>query len=344
MIDMIAMSADGIEVRDGIPQEIRILPLGTVHSRKGTFLVDEESCAMILKEFRDRKLDLVVDYEHQTMLNVQAPAGGWIRELKKGPDAIIAKVEWTEKAKEYLKNREYRYLSPVVRIRKDGRVASIHSVALTNTPAIDGMFAMCSAGLDDFLKEDRKMDLKELAALLGLPENAAEEDIHNALKAAAGQMKSEKAPAAEAAPAAGSVVANSTILGLLELPDDAKTEDVTAKIMYLKAGDLGVKGRLEELEKQMREGTADAAVEQALKDGKITAAQKAWAKGYALKDPQGFKNFAEQAPVAVLQGRMDLKDTPEKPGKMPPERTAVLKNLGISKDDYEKYGNMEAEE
>lgn len=83
-----------------------------------------------------------MDYEHQTLLNVQAPASGWITELRKGADAIIGKVQWTQKAKEYLKNREYRYLSPTIMVRKDRRVSAVSSVALTNSPAIDGMPAM----------------------------------------------------------------------------------------------------------------------------------------------------------------------------------------------------------
>ncbi|CAH8721009.1 phage protease [Paenibacillus melissococcoides] len=40
---------------------------------------------------------------------------------------------------------------------------------------------------------------------------------------------------------------------------------------------------------------SDELVMTALKDGKISAAQKAWAEEYALKDPQGFKKFVEKA-------------------------------------------------
>ena len=342
MIEQIAMTADHIEVRDGVPEEIKILPLGRVESKKGTFLVDDLSAEMILREFKDRKLDLVVDYEHQTMLNVQAPAGGWIRELRKGEDAIIAKVEWTDKAAEYLKNKEYRYLSPVVKIRKDGRVTAIHSVALTNVPAINGMFAMCADNdgtLDELFneeieKEDEDMDLKEIAKLLGLPEDATEEQVRTALAGVAAKMKEGSAEQ--------EVVANSTILGLLELPDEARTEDVTAKIMALKAGDATLAQRVQDLEGQIKGKAAADAVAAALKDGKIAAAQKGWARSYALKDPEGFKAFVEQAPAMVPQGRMALKDAPE--GKDPDgNQKLILKNLGISDEDFEKYADKEGE-
>ena len=159
---------------DGVPNEIKILPLGMVHSQKGDFQVDDESVEMIRRYFKERKLDLVIDYEHQTLQDIQAPAGGWIKDIYKGEDALIAKVEWTQKAAEYLKNKEYRYLSPVVLVRKKDRKAmKLHSVALTNTPAIDGMFPIVnSEDIDDFKEEEDFMELKELITLLGLPETA----------------------------------------------------------------------------------------------------------------------------------------------------------------------------
>ena len=106
MAKLIACAGQGVEL-SGVPTEIKILPLGRVHSQKGDFNVDDESFELIRKQFKDRKLDLVIDYEHQTLSDVQAPAGGWIKDLYKGEDAIIAKVEWTPKAAEYLKNKEY---------------------------------------------------------------------------------------------------------------------------------------------------------------------------------------------------------------------------------------------
>ena len=186
MAKLIACAGQGVEL-SGVPTEIKILPLGRVHSQKGDFNVDDESFELIRKQFKDRKLDLVIDYEHQTLSDVQAPAGGWIKDLYKGEDAIIAKVEWTPKAAEYLKNKEYRYLSPVVLVRKrDQKATAIHSVALTNTPAIDGMFALVnSLDIEDISEGGNIMDLKELAKALGLPETATEEEIKKAVEDAA---------------------------------------------------------------------------------------------------------------------------------------------------------------
>lgn len=351
MAKLIACAGEGIEL-SGVPTEIKILPLGRVHSQKGDFNVDEESFELIRKQFKDRKLDLVIDYEHQTLSDVQAPAGGWIKELYKGEDAIIAKVEWTAKAAEYLKNKEYRYLSPVVLVRKrDQKATAIHSVALTNTPAIDGMFALVnSLDIEDISEGGNIMDLKELAKALGLPETATEEEIKKAVEDAAKSAErlkemEEKKP--EDKPGEGGkpqevaeVVANSTILSMLGLKEGAKTEDVAASIMALKTGTPDTQAELLALKQRMQERDADEEVQKALKAGKITAAQSGWAKSYALKDMDGFKGFVEKAPVVVPPGKLELKDAPAAPGSDEVD-VAILKNMGVSMEDVKKYGGKE---
>lgn len=334
METLIALQAGTIDL-SGAPEEIKILPLGEVKSTKGTFLVDDASVDMILKSFKDRRIDLVVDYEHQTLLNVQAPASGWITELRKGADAIIGKVQWTQKAKEYLKNREYRYLSPTIMVRKDRRVSAVSSVALTNSPAIDGMPAMCKD--NGLTKGENTMDLKKLIEVLGLAEDATEEDILKAVKKAAEAARASETPPAD--PPA-EVVANSTILGLLDLPDTASTAEVSAKIVGLKNGDQQLALRVHQLEEAAKERETENLVQAALKDGKITAAQKEWARSYALKDAEGFKKFLELAGPAVPMGEIGLKDAPEGE-KLDTNTMAILKNLGISAEDAKKYGNKE---
>lgn len=351
MAKLIACAGEGIEL-SGVPTEIKILPLGRVHSQKGDFNVDEESFELIRKQFKDRKLDLVIDYEHQTLSDVQAPAGGWIKELYKGEDAIIAKVEWTAKAAEYLKNKEYRYLSPVVLVRKrDQKATAIHSVALTNTPAIDGMFALVnSLDIEDISEGGNIMDLKELAKALGLPETATEEEIKKAVEdaaKAAERLKEMEEKKPEDKPGEGGkpqevaeVVANSTILSMLGLKEGAKTEDVAASIMALKTGTPDTQAELLALKQRMQERDADEEVQKALKAGKITAAQSGWAKSYALKDMDGFKGFVEKAPVVVPPGKLELKDAPAAPGSDEVD-VAILKNMRVSMEDVKKYGGKE---
>lgn len=324
MENQIMYALEGLNVSEA-PDEIKILPLGTVHSQKGDFVVDDESFNLINRHFENRGLDLVIDYEHQTLKDVQAPAGGWIKKLVKTKDAIEAQVEWTAKAKQYLENKEYKYLSPVVICRKsDGKAVALHSVALTNTPAIDGMFALVNsidisspAGAEG----GNSMELKKIVALLGLPEDATETDVEKAIQELKRQEKTEE------------VVANKTIMDLLELKADAKTEDVAAKIMELKGtADKTKDEMILELKRRMDERDAEELVTMALKQGKISSAQKTWAKEYALKDAEGFQAFVAKAPAVVPIGKTGSAgyQKEETDTELDPK---ILKNLGVSMED-----------
>lgn len=324
MENQIMYALEGLNVSEA-PDEIKILPLGTVHSQKGDFVVDDESFNLINRHFENRGLDLVIDYEHQTLKDVQAPAGGWIKKLVKTKDAIAAQVEWTAKAKQYLENKEYKYLSPVVICRKsDGKAVALHSVALTNTPAIDGMFALVNsidisspAGAEG----GNSMELKKIVALLGLPEDATETDVEKAIQELKRQEKTEE------------VVANKTIMDLLELKADAKTEDVAAKIMELKGtADKTKDEMILELKRRMDERDAEELVTMALKQGKISSAQKTWAKEYALKDAEGFQAFVAKAPAVVPIGKTGSAgyQKEETDTELDPK---ILKNLGVSMED-----------
>ena len=89
-------------------------------------------------------------------------------------------------------------------------------------------------------------------------------------------------------------------------------------------------------------GSMEEAVELALKSGKITPAQRGWAKGYALKSPDGFKEFLEKAPQAVPMSEIAGGDPLALKGNKPDEATMlVCKQLGVSAEDVQKYGMKE---
>lgn len=323
---------------DEVPDMIRLIPKGHVESQKGDFEVDDESFDMIYRRFKGRKLDLVIDYEHQTLNDVQAPAAGWIKDLVNGTDAIRAKVSWTKKGYEYLKNREYRYLSPVVIARKsDKKVIALHSAALTNTPAVDGMFPIINSLDPDDMKEDTIMELEKLIKLLGLPEDATEADVEAAIRAAqetavvnGGCVKDPNVSANKEG------AADPTILSMLGLKEDAKTAEVAAAIMQLKAGDSALAQQVKDLKEQMEKKTADEAVMAAMKGGKVSASMKDWATAYALKDPEGFKAFVEKAPQVVPMGKVAGGDEKDNAKNLDVD-VNVLKGLGVSEEDVKKY-------
>lgn len=341
MLKLFACSGGQSEIK-GAPDKVKLLPLGHVKSQKGDFDVDEESFRIMKQTLLERGIDIVIDYEHQTLKDVQAPAGGWIKDLSIEDGAIVAKVEWTPQGKKYLENKEYRYLSPVVLVRKsDGKAIVLHSVALTNTPAIDGMFPIInSLSLDDYEGGNDMDILKRLAVLLGLGEDATEEQVMEALKAAVADSKKLKEsvtnPEAE-----GKVVSNKVICEMLGLKGGAKTEDVAAAILALK--NETPKGTVSEtefkaLKDKIAKREAEDAVLMALKAGKLTPAQKDWAREYALKDPDGFRSFVEKAPQGVPMGELDIETKENKETVVDDATLRICKQLGVSEDDLKKYG------
>ena len=346
MHDFLTLKSKEVEV-GGAPEVISVLPLGHVTSAKGEFNVDGESFSAMKAQIAQRGVDLVVDYEHQTLTGEQAPAAGWVKELFLDDGQIKARVEWTDKAKAYLENREYRYLSPVITVRKaDNKPMGLHSIALTNTPAIEHMEAIVNSLNFEGGQNTMNEFMKKLAALLGLGEDATEEQVAEALKACVEENKSLKESAAEAAkqqPAEDDkVVANKAVCELLGLKAGAATADVAAAIMALKGGNIGGVNLVEQvksLEAKLADRDAEEAVELALKAGKITPAQRDWAKGYALKSLDDFRGFVEKAPQVVPMGTVGGSEPLALKNEELDEATLlVCKQLGISAEDVKKYG------
>ncbi|MHC5110216.1 MAG: phage protease [Planctomycetota bacterium] len=132
---------------DHPPRKILVAPWGQVESTNGDFTVDEESIRLAIEAFQSHNTDVPIDYEHQTLggpfasPSGKAPAAGWIKKLTgRCGLGLMAEIEWTTHATAMLSEKEYRYLSPVVLIRKiDRKLIAVHSAALTNKPAIVGM-------------------------------------------------------------------------------------------------------------------------------------------------------------------------------------------------------------
>jgi hypothetical protein len=74
----------------------------------------------------------------------------------------------------------------------------------------------------------------------------------------------------------------------------------------------------------------DERVSKAISEGKILPAQKAWADGYAYKDPQGFDAFVESAPKAIELGEKGIQgDEPEEVTLTESEKK-IAEQMGVS--------------
>lgn len=322
-----------VEVGGGeVPGEVQVIPDGFHRTPKGDFLADEESQALVMETFARRKNDMVVDYEHQTLAGVEAPAAGWSgRLINRGKDGVWAAVEWTEKAKGYIRAREYRYLSPVFLVRQsDKRVVELINVALTNQPNIDGMVPIVNKGLyEPSTNKKEAMRMKNLLAFLGLAGDATEEAAIEAVN----RLK-----------AAPQAVANRAVIDALGLKEVAGESEVIGTIMAMKQGhvqahELGLK--IAALEDRLRKKDAEEMVGLAMKDGKITADQRDWAAEYAGRDPEGFRVFAAKAPQVVPMGGPAAGGGNGGKTETDGVQLSVNRLLGISEETFRKHNHVE---
>ena len=84
---------------------------------------------------------LPLDFDHATDFAApegrQAPAAGWIKQVRAVNGAIQGRIEWTPKGKDAVEAHEYRYVSPVFEYDDEGSVVRLLRAALTNNPNLN---------------------------------------------------------------------------------------------------------------------------------------------------------------------------------------------------------------
>ena len=166
-----------------VPEWIHLVPKGTFATRaedsRGPWFYDDAR-AVIAESFARRRR-IHVDENHSTdtaaKMGLSAPARGFITEMEERDTGIWGRVDWTESGRALLSDRSYWGISPVLSYDKlSGRVLAIARAALTNDPAVPDVLALNSTETPD-------MFLTKLAKMLGLPEDASEEAVLEALSA-----------------------------------------------------------------------------------------------------------------------------------------------------------------
>lgn len=129
--------------------EIQVAKIGEWKGHPtGSFKITETIIKEMIKNFEAGERDVVVDYQHLSLDGGadDARAAGWTKKLvNKGKDGLWAVVEWTKKAAEMIKEKEYRYISPEFHLNyssketKKKQGATLLAIALTNRPFLEGM-------------------------------------------------------------------------------------------------------------------------------------------------------------------------------------------------------------
>lgn len=330
----------------------RLIPAGKFTAPRGAlagsgpWFLDEAAAKPIIERAAARSTDIVIDYEHQTLLSEEngkpAPASGWIdhASLEWREDGLYGRVKWTAAAKAAIEADEYRYLSPVFPYApKTGTVLDLFHVGLVNNPAIDSAIpalaaARMGSGTYDPTHEEDTVDREELIKLLGLAADATDEQITAAINA----LIKAKADAEQAVAAA---------------KDDAEKAVAAAKAgaakpdmnQYVPLAVFQEQGQhLAALRASHGESELDKLIQGGLDDGRIPGQATAdWLKPQGLAACKAY--LAGAQPIAALRGSQTGGKKPDeeagKDGDLNESELAVCKSMGISPDEYRKANPKE---
>ena len=157
--------------------------------------VDQEAFDRILAAFKEQSSQdnfpgLLVDYDHFSH-RPDRPSGAaaWIVDLKQRDDALWAEFRFTKSGRELVEGGEYRLTSPVLDrfepyegapSEKHLRPGRLLRVGLTNDPNMKGFVPASNRTTPE---ENRMNHAEKLKKLLGLAQEASDNDIEQAIQA-----------------------------------------------------------------------------------------------------------------------------------------------------------------
>ena len=130
----------------GAPEWITLIPAANFKGfdGRGPYRLDRPEHVVAATEemiARHMTAGLPLDFDHATDFAApegrQAPAAGWIKQVRAVNGAIQGRIEWTPKGRDAVEAHEYRYVSPVFEYDDEGRVVRLLRAALTNNPNLN---------------------------------------------------------------------------------------------------------------------------------------------------------------------------------------------------------------
>lgn len=159
---LLAALADGAAP----PTEFRILAKGRNETSKGVLVFDDVAAEAVMAAFKAHGSELMIDYEHKSILTAGAPVDGgkaaaWFKPAVRNGELWATEVQWTDAGKAALLAREYRYFSPAVLHDAKGVVRKLVNVALTNLPATKQLRALVASDVAPSNTKGNNMDPTE---------------------------------------------------------------------------------------------------------------------------------------------------------------------------------------
>lgn len=145
---------------------------------------------------KDGEKPILCDVDHSSVETSKTQAAGWVTNLWVDESAkrLMGTLQVSESGAELLNGLEYRYVSPVLLFTEDNFPYYLDSIALTNTPRLQELRPVYNSkkivNTEETQEEEKPEEtnvnideqkdfalMNELKKILGLPEEATEEDI-----------------------------------------------------------------------------------------------------------------------------------------------------------------------
>jgi phage I-like protein len=308
---------------ENIPSRIMLVPPGMLVKGRDNREWKNPDPKLVAQNSNTRLPALPVDENHSTDLSApkggSSPAFGWMKNLcADASGALWADVEWTERGRDALAKKEYRFISPVFLHNEKGEINCILRAALTNSPNLD-LPALNSARLEN-MNTEVSMN-KELLAALGLPETATEAE-------ALATVKSLNAAKTAAAP--------QTDKTAVDLAAYAPRADLNA----MEARAVAAEKQIADLNAAQLKKDAEAAVDEAIKARKFAPASRAeyLAMCTTKEGLENFKKIASVSPAVVSAETQAPEGTPPQQGgvSLNSEQLQLAKAMGYSPEEFKK--------
>lgn len=309
-----------------LPTEIRICPWEQTQTSKGIISCGASTEALLMQNQKAAKRHprLALDFEHNTVEGSthfqpgNAPVAAWgDLEMRPGQGLFLCSLEWTPEGEAHVRGGHARGISPATARNEKGEVIFVHSAGLCRHQEIAELsldkFSADIVGLINAANTN-DMDIKAIIllcnAFLGaagveqIPETATIEDVQRLATEGAGKIKD-------------------AIAAKKEEKKEDKTDTFSADLTGLR----------EELNAEKKSRLLDNAI----RDGKLVVLSADQIKGMTV-DAFSAHIGALQSGVVPLDRR-----TPEKvqtfsaDGGMSAEERAIMKQFGISEEDWKKH-------
>lgn len=321
---------------DGCPEWIELLPPGSFRGRDGRGpwkVLDPERVIAASRELAGG-MDLPIDYGHASEYGsfgaaaMGAEAAGWIVELQAREGGVWGRVEWTDPGAAKVKARLYRGISPVFLHDRNGVVGRIVSAGLTNTPNLAIRSLNAREGIQETMTVDEQKAIwGRITGALGLPATADADAVIARCSAAL-----------EAEQTLGKV---STIF---TLPTTATADDVvrTAQSVQTRSTTAPDPSKFIPVEQheavcaeltRVTNAQVDEAVDQAVRDGKLTPANKDWGRSLASSNRKAFDEFVAKQPAIVGENKHQVSTTKD---TLTDAERAICAQTGVSEVDFLK--------